>query len=164
MLLFKYLLFFAFCIFLPQKRNTYGLWTGKLKSRLILHHRPPTNSYFGFLNRINLTGKEKAGGQMYMGPLPSDYLFTAKYPPRLPHPPEHAPIPPPHWTSRGSYHLQPKWACRRVFVLQIAKPAGTSEVECYKRCDQIRFEYKCTVYKLVKTLHWIHLHCIIIDK
>ena len=28
---------------------------------------------------------------MYMGPLPSDYLFTAKYPPRLPHPPEHAP-------------------------------------------------------------------------
>ena len=69
-----------------------------------------------------------------------------------------------HWTSRGSYHLQPKWACRRVFVLQIAKPAGTSEVECYKRCDQIRFEYKCTVYKLVKTLHWIHLHCIIIDK
>ena len=38
-----------------------------------------------------------------------------------------------------------------------------SEVDCYKRCDQIRFGYRCTVYKLVKTLHWIHLHCIIID-
>ena len=71
---------------------------------------------------------------------------------------------PPHWTSRGSYHLQPKEACRRVFVLQIAKTTSTSEVEGYKRCDQIRFEYRCTtVYKLVKTLHWIHLHCIIID-
>ena len=68
-----------------------------------------------------------------------------------------------HWTSRGSYHLQPKEACRRVFVLQIAKTTSTSEVESYKRCDQIRFEYRCTVYKLVKTLHWIHLHCIIID-
>ena len=73
------------------------------------------------------------------------------------------PTPPPHWTSRGYYHLQPKLACRRVFVLQITKTASTSEVDIYKRCDQIRFEYRCTVYKLVKTLHCIHLHCIIID-
>ena len=39
-----------------------------------------------------------------------------------------------------------------------------SEVETYIRRDQIRFEYKYTVYKLVKTLHWIHLHCTIIDQ
>ena len=38
-----------------------------------------------------------------------------------------------------------------------------SEVETYIRCAQIRFEYKYTVYKLVKTLPWIHLRYINID-
>ena len=39
----------------------------------------------------------------------------------------------------------------------------TSEVETYTRCDQICFEYEYTVYKLVATLCWTHLHFINID-
>ena len=36
---------------------------------------------------------------MYMGPLPSDYLFTAKYPPRLPIPQSTPPTPPPNYLT-----------------------------------------------------------------